>query len=466
MIRTLRGMVGCGFLAVLLVASFAVTGCDNIPSGACTADTDCTAPAKCDLTTGQCKTAAGPGCTDDASCGEGKVCDKNAGANGTCFDKCADDSTCSEGSTCDTTLQRCVCKQDTCDARDGGGKYACHPVTNICAVICSNNDQCDSGETCEGPADKKVCLVASDVKHACSDDAGCANSTDGPVCDTAAFPRKCMAKPGCAADADCTADPAKTKCDTTTKECLQCLADADCTGGGTCDIDGTCKAPTNCTDSKTCYDATAGNYCPDTSSACKAAEFDCTADSKASGNDSWKDNFKTGKGSAIWNVQAQRLTDAKSCSDFPPNAAGCTDGGDCGSGEICSTVIKKCVGSCDTNDDCDSGQVCNKDLGDIPAGKGACVVGITNGTVELKFNFFNPGGKFKTGKDDPKNSIVQLHDTGGIATEVTIEGNGTKTEGVAQFSFCDSSKSGSFSFFVKDEDGNPSNHGCYTISAP
>lgn len=460
MIRTLRSVVGCVCLSFAMIAVYGSYGCGTT----CSTDADCTGGKKCNTSTSQCETKSPKaGCQADADCGaSGKVCDTNAGKNGKCFDSCSADADCSQGNTCDTTLKRCVCKADDCTKRnDGGATYSCHPVTNQCEPQCANDSACENGEKCQGPENKKHCLNPNEIVHKCNDtDKKCQANEK---CDTAQIPNVCVAtgpKP-CAKDDDCVNNPAGDLCDTSTKKCVACLDDTDCLGNNEeCTVDGTCKAKANCESNKACFDATAGSYCPDKTGACQTAELSCDATNKASGNDAWTANIKNGKGSIIWNAKSRLLTDAKSCLDLPSGDK-CKDNSECSAGEVCSKLGGKCIPSCKDDSDCEAGkQACNADWGDLKGTKG-CVIGIPNGTVEVTFNFYSPKGAFKTGAEKNKGDIIQLH-KGGIATKVTIN-SGDKTEGVAQFSFCEKGASGkSFSFFVKDENGDPSNSACYS----
>lgn len=472
MLRSLRGILGVSFAALACVVMFSAIGCGGGGDTTCTTDANCSADQKCDTTAGKC-VAKGttPGCTGDTDCGTDgtKVCDSSAGKNGTCFEKCTDDTSCAEGNTCDATTTRCKCDATACGARDGGGKYGCHPVTDQCEVYCTDDTQCDSAksEKCVGADGKKHCVNESEVKNECTADADCGT---GKKCDTAALPKKCVdAGPAsCKADTDCTADATKALCDTATGNCVACLDDTDCAGAGEkCDVDGTCKAPTACTTTKACNDSDKSSYCPaGGDKPCTQATLDCTADNKATGNSAWTENIKDGKGMIVWNAQARVLTDAVSCWDLPSGAASCQDDSECGADENCSGLSKKCLPTCSTNDDCDSGSACNADAGNLQ-GKKACVVPVADGTVELKFNFYSSGGKFKSGKQDNNDRFVMLAPgsdgkSPGIATQVTIE-SGDATEGVGQFSYCAKSTAGnSYSFYINDTDGNPSNSACYT----
>lgn len=115
--------------------------------------------------------------------------------------------------------------------------------------------------------------VAPDVRPACTSDAACIGSAQGPVCDLASgrcvactpaddrCPRGqyCVAgmnvcAPGCADRADC--DGATPECNTATHACVECLS-GDCPGlGGAICIDnrcvGACMGPRACTSGQTC----------------------------------------------------------------------------------------------------------------------------------------------------------------------------------------------------------------------
>ncbi len=201
-----------------------------LPTGACG---DCSAknsslcarttetPA-CNVSQNKC------GCTDDAQCGAGKVCDTSGGPAGTCVDgckvaggkdscptglKCSDQSgdigtceapkcaagasgTCPTGLTCDSTRGKCVaCMTDAqCTAT---GKSACDPLTNTC-VECSqtNLTACSaSGRGASCLANGSCgCLVNADcggrvcdtAKHVCTSQLAPQGSADGGVSGTSA----------------------------------------------------------------------------------------------------------------------------------------------------------------------------------------------------------------------------------------------------------------------------------------
>ncbi len=409
MMKGMRILLGLSFLALLMVSS--PYGCGT-PGGGTDGGGD----------KGKCQ--------KDADCAKNEVCDT---AIGKCFPSCEKDADCDTGNKCDTAKKRCVCNPDTCkepDIANGG----CNPVTNFCDTKCKDDTECDTGEKCIGQDGNKFCQKPEDVKDECTKNEDCPD--DKPVCDTASTPKKCIAKQGeCKVDEDCPDD--KPFCEDMSKTCVQCLQDEDCDKGYTCDVTNTCQksGPVACKDTATCYQSNPKSYCPqDKNKGCQEAPVTCQADMPAKGdNKAWENNIKDGKGSIIWGVEAKRVT-----------------------AEACSTVIKDDSGnpiSCKSNDDC-------KDVGGF-CGKydKKCRKKNPNQTVEISFYFYHPKGKFKTGFKD-----TVVHNAGDVPAEKLQILEGDKTSGKAMFSLCFKGSKGKVAqFFVKDEDGYPSNALCYTV---
>lgn len=381
----------------------------------------CPTPSNPDGGTGDTPTT---GCTTDADCGAGKVCDTKLKA---CFKDCtASGVTCDLGDKCDTSLKRCVCDAAACAGVAGNG---CHPSENVCAVKCANDGQCTGGKKCI----QEFCQDATTPTDACQKNEDCKDPAK-PVCQTTSSPKVCIPQPGeCDKDADCQAkDPNKKFCDTAKKLCVECLKNEDCGGGGkTCDA-GLCKGPAGCTDTATCHAAVKKSFCDGTNTAagCKPITRECTADfPPKDDNSAWDTDIEQSKGSIIWNSTVQFLTAAECWSKVGDTP--CTDDGDCSGGAKCFAL--------DANN-----KFCGKENPD--------------GTVEVTFAYYNKNGAFSTARKG-----ITTHRGEGFVAGSPATVSGDATAGKLKYTIC-IDKNGKYGFFATDNNGDLSNSSCYEVA--
>jgi hypothetical protein len=177
-------MRGAGFLAVLLLATWATCGADAtlcpvkcgsrcLSASACPSVSACPADTPCDPCTGQCR----PFCNVEFGCAGGGACCESGGAR-LCFDTRTDVMHCG---SCD---RACGHRTDRCDA----GQCVCGGLGRPCAA----------GELCCAGA-----CVPSDVSHCGRCDVACGPGetcgVGGCACGTASSP----SGPACANDRCC-----------------------------------------------------------------------------------------------------------------------------------------------------------------------------------------------------------------------------------------------------------------------
>jgi hypothetical protein len=128
-----------------------------------------------------------------------------------------------------------------CETNDDCGEgEVCNGTTDFCEEPCDPTaaNACDEGDACYGDsvAGDNVCQTECENNAACGANRTC-NLTTGQCiygCDSAEDLRLI-----CAGATD--------KCDTTTGECVECLANADCTAPQICNLNtGSCQAPGTC----------------------------------------------------------------------------------------------------------------------------------------------------------------------------------------------------------------------------
>ncbi|HVT08813.1 MAG TPA: hypothetical protein VHO67_15250 [Polyangia bacterium] len=167
---------------------------------------------------------AARGCATDHDCPLSTLhCDP---LSGQCL-ACVLDGDCGSASrpVCDAALHICVqCGADQ-DCGGGAAGWRCVKTTRSCVRTCASGADCaPAGNWC----DEGVCAQ-------CDDDHECTGAR--AHCDTAT--RQCA---GCVADAQCTT-AAAPHCDRTSGQCVGCLTTADC-ASGVCDPSTwTCKTP-------------------------------------------------------------------------------------------------------------------------------------------------------------------------------------------------------------------------------
>jgi len=396
--RCLAASSGSWCAAVALADA---TTCDD--GDPCTLQSQCKA-GKCAATG---KNACG--CKTDADCTQhdnGNACDgilvcDTSGSQSRCVVKADSAVACEPGKD--------TCKPAQCDPKDG----ACKPQPAADGVLCDDGDDCTTDDVCSAG----TCAGATTICP-CQEDADCAKSEDGNMCngtlfcDKTDFPPKCVVKPGtlvtCSTldDTDCT----ENTCDVKTGKCSPKAAkdktacdDGDsCTASDIC-VDGACVSGANtcpCSGAADCAKYEDGDACngtlycdiaaskptctinPSTVSTCPQSDDACLT----SGCD---------KNTGACSVKAK------------PNQTKCDDGDACTGGDHCEKGTCKPsaeICPCKSDKDCASAsenkclgaRFCDKSAAPFqcrhnPALKVVCP--ITNDT-ECKTNFCSP----KTGK--------------------------------------------------------------------
>jgi len=233
----------------------------------CDTDEDCAergAHYMCDTADHSCKPR--PCTADDDACGDGAVCDVEAGQ---CQPRCdKEGGECEGGQRCDTDTGRCVpgcsetgceegefCNSETelcaegCDADEdcGGDTAACHPEDNVC-VECNQDRHCTTGMSCQQHVCE--CVPSCGERQRCDKEVGrCVDLTcpdeqecrEGELCDpdsSLCMEWDCLTPGlgGCDEMAGC--DGGWCYCDEE-HECARhaCLADGDCAAALWCDLE-------------------------------------------------------------------------------------------------------------------------------------------------------------------------------------------------------------------------------------
>ncbi|MGV8176517.1 MAG: hypothetical protein ACP5NX_01830 [Candidatus Bilamarchaeaceae archaeon] len=175
-----------------------------------------------------CESIAAVGCSPECKTGESCISGRCVQVEG-----CA--GGCPAGTTCVGT--RCIAI-DPCRNKACGIGYTC--VNGVCVKAgCANDLECDEYEICKDSQCISGCRSAGECLTPCfngvntcvNNVCGCGEcATDADCGKGRCVDSKCVAKKGCASDADCT-DPTKKKCDTATGNCVQCLVLSDCCPG-------------------------------------------------------------------------------------------------------------------------------------------------------------------------------------------------------------------------------------------
>eukprot|EP01083_Nonionella_stella_P113410 334327_1 len=277
----------------------------------CTSDTDCPTylDTTCDTNTGECN--AYQSCSENTDCGTGQICD-----TGSCVDEpCTSNDDCATDEVCDAgdCIQDMSCRSDN----DCTGPY---------------------GDTCGGllTVEKPVGMCY----QPCVDDSTCPFAVFGVTCGdiSGLLPctdcKACFGATSCSTDEDCSTsmlfeDMSTAKCDTNTNVCyISCENESDCTAE---------------TAIFTCYDDATLGYKRCVPGATKRLLDDCVTDSDC-------------------NAPKNKCFDGTTL--MVPNMCyvGCSDNGDCESGETCNTDTNigftRCSSSCSVQDDCLTGESC------------------------------------------------------------------------------------------------------------
>lgn len=176
----------CEYAAKCTKATTVVGGCPPYTRGG-------TAIPVCDTTAGRCSTAAGTGCTTDASCftptpqvvtgGGGDTCSDGEcacyKATGACYRKCSEDLDCPVGFSCNSKTALCMplgaCTTDAqCITLAGDTRVAC--IDGMCSKPpCEHDIDCNPGGLINGGF-KFVC----DKDHKCVS-LGCESDAECPA---------------------------------------------------------------------------------------------------------------------------------------------------------------------------------------------------------------------------------------------------------------------------------------------
>lgn len=234
--------------------------------GSCSADTDCPSGQACvsDACVPGCRSndecqdtqycssakACVAGCRDASGCGTGQDC-----REGTCV--CTPGS-CGEGRVCNTEAGQCEdissCDQVTCPEGE-----ICNPVILSCETRCTP-DSCGVGEACNaqtGVCESSTCPGADTTQCAgtnrpiwdpircfcaeCTSDTDC-NTAAGETCNAAGVCFAC--ETACDSGAPGTCGGATPYC--IEDCCVECIGASDCATGELC-LQGTCGQPPSCT---------------------------------------------------------------------------------------------------------------------------------------------------------------------------------------------------------------------------
>ncbi|MGI5865150.1 MAG: hypothetical protein ACOX6T_24280, partial [Myxococcales bacterium] len=221
---------GAGRVCDLSVAGGACVGCRT--------SADCSAPTPaCNLAAKECVV-----CTATEGCGANEVCDLSV-AGGACVQReCSGDSECETAEVCRSG--RCVpacaidanctggtvCQDGAClppchgDLDCGGGRIC---EAGKCIPACTGDESCPGAQICEAGRCLNGCLVDTE----CEGDLVC---RDG----------RCVSD-ACTSNAHCAAPT--PKCDLSTGDCVECLANSDCTDSArpVCSPSHVCVADSN-----------------------------------------------------------------------------------------------------------------------------------------------------------------------------------------------------------------------------
>ena len=369
------------------------------PDAAC-ADSDlCTADV-CDADKGCTHTKSTKACDDGNACTVDGCNSKSGCTHAASAGPCDDGNACTDGDACAGGLCKAggakscddgtSCTKDSCDATKG-----CQHASLM--GPCDDGDACTKGDACK---DGKCVAAAQDTcedNNPCTDDtcdkqAGCVHKANIAACDDG---NKCtdgdscdggQCKPGVAANCDDANPCTKDHCEMATG-CTVPALDILCDDGDPCTSNDKCKAGAcapgivkNCDDNNPCStDACVAGKCDHTANTAPCEDGDpcTTADTCSTGSC----DPGTGK---------KPCDDANPCTDDlcksgkgcvgVPNAATCTDGDECTTGDHCAKGACTPTGGvkCDDGNPC-TDDVCKKGLDGKPGG---CVNTIRTGTCE------------------------------------------------------------------------------------
>jgi Cys-rich repeat protein len=118
----------------LMAVSIVLLGTACPPPPGCTSDADCAAGEVCNTATGQCE-AAPTGCTSDEDCEEGEVCNTETGECEAAPAGCTSDEDCAEGEICNTETGECEAAPTGCTSDDDCAENEfCDTQTGECIV--------------------------------------------------------------------------------------------------------------------------------------------------------------------------------------------------------------------------------------------------------------------------------------------------------------------------------------------
>lgn len=301
----------------------------------CTEDIDCTWKAcgkrkKCYL--GKC--VEKPANCTQSGCPTGKVCHKT---NGLCVE-CVMDKDCPSGKHCHAKENRCVeCTQNN---HCSPGKK-CLLQKNRC-VECFNTKDCPSGKIC---TDKNICKS----HQTCGFDGDC---EAGKICGTG---KTCVA---CEKDEHC---PFDKKCETKSKRCVSCTADADCRQGFSKKICVRFSCQSSCRSNTDCGYGTP--YCQKASGSSIGSCVQCLR--KNMNQCGLREVCDTNQYKCIPKPNGScKVSDDCSIGHYCSNTTqkctpGCTFGRDCPRGTHCHGPTKRCI-QCLTDSHCSRGYICSK----------------------------------------------------------------------------------------------------------
>lgn len=262
---------------------------DDAAPSSCEGDLDCPVGQFC--VDAACTTPRGE-CTADEDCGEGRICEATS-----CRSGCRDDDQCPGDQIC--ARGRLVCEapdvtpcDDMCDA---GSR--CDPDTGRCVPDDDNNDtpcggdeQCASGQICEGGDCVSGCRMDDDcgddeICVALNCDAGCRMDDDcgqGAICEDE------VCADGCRETADC-ADGLFCDDGQCVQDNRECAQDTDCGQARICENDACvegCRDDASCPPAQVCQggqcepgcradsDCGASQTCDDGQCQCQADAFE------------------------------------------------------------------------------------------------------------------------------------------------------------------------------------------------
>jgi len=342
--------------SALWCCALASVGCGQEPTGVapCESASDCAPLDDGDPCTGVFKCAAGQ-CQRDTK--SKVVCDGSA----------------------DTP-----CSHSACDPADG----ACKATPRSDGLACDDGAPCTAGDVCKAGA----CKPGTTNLCACAKDADCADDGDACngelICDLAAFPYRCVTKPG----TEVTCAATKNACMTTLCEPKTggCVTEAK-SEGAACDDGDACTTGDVC--AKGACEGGADACSCEVDQVCKDLDGDpCTGVpfcDKSGGKPVCKTNPATvvacsskADTSCIKN-QCSKTTGA--CTLTPvADATGCDDGDACTKGDTCEggacnpgTDTCKCSGDKDCVDDgnkCNGLPFCDKSTGKCETNPATVVV--------------------------------------------------------------------------------------------